>query len=208
MGGFNFGSLFSGIGSFISGNASASSYNNSANFDEEAARVTKLEGSLKNNAINRQIFQVGGKGVAAAGANGLADTGSALDVIHNNRQQGFLTRAVNSMQTNLQYRNYESQAATARTMASASSTSGMLGLLGGVMGMFSDDRLKEDVKFIGRRGDGIGIYQFKYTGDKKVYEGVMAKEVEVLFPASVGKDVDGYMYVDYDSLGIEFKEAA
>ena len=205
---FNFGSLFSGIGSFISGNASAAGYNNSANYDEEAARVTKLQGALKNTAITRQTYQVGGAVTAATGANGLSNTGSALDVIHNNRQQGFMTRAVNSMNTNLQYQNYESQASTARSMASASSTGGLLGLAGGVLGMFSDDRLKEDVKFIGRRGDGIGVYTFKYVGNEKVYEGVMAREVEVLFPSRVGVDVDGYKYVDYDGLGIEFKEAA
>lgn len=205
---FNFGSLFSGIGSFISGNASAAGYNNSANYDEQAASVTKLEGALKNTAIQRQTYQLGGAATAAQGANGLGNTGSVLDVVKNNRQQGFMTRAVNAMNTNLQYKNYESQASTARSMASASSTSGLLGLAGGVLGMFSDDRLKEDIKFMGRRGDGLGIYQFKFTGTDTVYEGVMANEVEVLFPAAVGKTVDGYKYVDYDSIGVEFKEAA
>ncbi len=204
----DFGSLFSGIGSFLSGQATASGYKAAAKYYKEAARVTLLQGQLKDTAIRRQIFQVQGAAEAAAGANNLKLSGSVLDVIRSNRREGYMTKAVTAMQTQLEYKNYIMQAKQASAMASAASSSGMMGLLGGIMGMFSDDRLKEEIKFIGRRGDGLGIYQFKFKDNPVVYEGVMAKEVEVLYPKAVGKTVDGYRFVDYDSIDVEFKKVA
>lgn len=205
---FNFGSLFSGIGSFLSGNATAKGYTAAAKYYKEAARVTKLQGALKDTAIKRQIFQQEGQAEAAAGANNLKLSGSVADIIRDNRQQGYLTKAVTAMNTQLEYKNYIMQAQQAKAAASAAKTGGIFGLLGGIAGMFSDDRLKEDITFVGRRGDGLGVYRFRFSNDPVLYEGVMAKEVEVLYPRAVGKTPEGYLYVDYDSIGVEFRKAA
>lgn len=204
---FDFGSLFSGIGSFLGGNATAKGYKAAAGYYGEAARVTKLQGAMKDTAIRRQIFQVEGTAEAAAGANNLKLSGSVKDVVKTNRQQGFATKAVTAMQTNLEYQNYVMQAKQAKAAAKAAKIGGIMGLAGGVLGMFSDDRLKEDVKFIGRRGDGLGVYQFKFNDDETVYEGVMASEVVLLYPDAIS-EVDGYKVVNYDLLDIEFRKVA
>lgn len=205
---FDIGSLIGGIGSFLGGNATAKGYKEAAKSYKEAARVTLVQGAMKDLAIRRNIMQVEGEAVAGQGANGLMLTGSVKDVIKNNRREGFMTKAVTAMQTNLDYKNYMSQAKQAKMAGKAAKTSGMMGLIGGIAGMFSDDRLKDNVVFVGRRGDGLGIYRFNYKGSEARYEGVMASEVAVLYPESVTITHDGYGKVDYDSLNIKFKKVA
>jgi hypothetical protein len=67
---------------------------------------------------------------------------------------------------------------------------------------FSDRRLKEDIKLVGKSPSGIKIYNFKYKGDGKTYQGVMAHQVP---HASIVND-EGYLMVDYNKLDVEFKE--
>jgi hypothetical protein len=69
----------------------------------------------------------------------------------------------------------------------------------------SDIRLKEDIVPLGRLGNGIGLYRFRYKGtDHTVYVGVMAQEVQKIVPRAVSRDRDGFLRVDYDQLGIGF----
>jgi len=70
---------------------------------------------------------------------------------------------------------------------------------------YSDIRLKDNVKKVGKE-KGINLYEFNYKWDKdKKYIGVMAQDIVDTNPDSV-KVVDGYYVVDYDVLGIQFKE--
>ena len=64
---------------------------------------------------------------------------------------------------------------------------------------FSDRRLKEDVKRIGKTDDGLPIYSFKYKGDdaEQTHIGFMADEVEKVKPEAVGLHPSGYKTVDY-----------
>ena len=204
---FNFGSLFGGIGSFLAGNAEAKGYRASEKGYKEAARITEITGGLKDLAVQRQIYQVGGAAAAQVGASGLNMGGSALDVIHSNTQQGYLTKAVTALNTKLEYNNYMAQAEQAKAAQKASKTSGIMGAIGGVLGFFSDDRLKENVVFLGRRGDGLGIYEFNFKGGTDRYYGVMADEVEILHPSAVSYE-NGYRKVDYASIGADFRRAA
>jgi hypothetical protein len=72
-------------------------------------------------------------------------------------------------------------------------------------GIRSDIRLKEDIVPLGRLGNGIGLYRFRYKGDDHtVYVGVMAQEVQKIVPRAVSRDRDGFLRVDYDQLGIGF----
>jgi hypothetical protein len=72
-------------------------------------------------------------------------------------------------------------------------------------GIRSDIRLKEDIVPLGRLGNGIGLYRFRYKGDDHtVYVGVMAQEVQNVMPRAVSRDHDGFLRVDYDRLGIAF----
>lgn len=61
---------------------------------------------------------------------------------------------------------------------------------------FSDRRLKDDVKQIGKTNDGMPIYSFKYKGDDATQIGLMAQDVEKKHPEAVGL-AGGYKTVDY-----------
>ena len=71
---------------------------------------------------------------------------------------------------------------------------------------YSDERLKEDIKLVRKEGE-YNIYQFRYIGKPKVYEGVIAQEVEKINPNAV-KEFDGYLAVNYEMIDPEFKEVA
>ena len=66
----------------------------------------------------------------------------------------------------------------------------------------SDIRLKKDIKLVGKSPKGIKIYNFKYLGDDKTYQGVMAHQV----PQAATANQFGYLMVDYSKLDVEFKE--
>ena len=61
---------------------------------------------------------------------------------------------------------------------------------------FSDERLKHDIKKIGKTNDGQPIYSFKYNGDDRTQIGLLAQEVEKKHPDAVGLS-GGYKTVDY-----------
>ena len=68
----------------------------------------------------------------------------------------------------------------------------------------SDMRLKRDIALLARRGDGLGVYSFKYVWSENVYVGVMAQEVALLYPDAVLRDdLTGYMAVNYTRLGLQ-----
>jgi hypothetical protein len=75
-------------------------------------------------------------------------------------------------------------------------------VVGALTAYNSDIRLKDDIKLVGKSPSGIKIYNFKYKGDDKKYQGVMAHQVP---HASIVND-EGYLMVDYNKLDVEFKE--
>ena len=66
--------------------------------------------------------------------------------------------------------------------------------------VFSDRRLKQDIRLVGRTFDGLDIYTFRYRNDPVVRMGVMAQEVLEVHPEAVG-EIDGYLAVDYGRIG-------
>ena len=91
------------------------------------------------------------------------------------------------------------------SLASALPTGGLT-LLGGAgsamgaaSGMFSDSRLKTNIKQVGTLSDGLGVYSYDYIwGEPAV--GVMADEVEQLRPWALGAPVNGFATVNYEAL--------
>ena len=63
-------------------------------------------------------------------------------------------------------------------------------------GIFSDKRLKENIKPIGKTFDGQTIYSYRYKGEKHTEIGLMAQEVEKGHPEAVGL-ARGYKTVHY-----------
>lgn len=80
---------------------------------------------------------------------------------------------------------------------------GMMGMLGlGLQAaplIFSDKRLKEDIKKVGETDDGLGVYTYKYKGNPTTHMGVMAQELEKVKPSAV-HNVGGFKAVDYGAI--------
>jgi hypothetical protein len=94
----------------------------------------------------------------------------------------------------------EERSGSVGTPVAGPSTFGQIA--GAATAFFSDIRLKEDIKLVSKSPSGINIYNFKYKGDGKTYQGVMAHQVP---HASIVND-EGYLMVDYNKLDVEFKE--
>lgn len=66
-----------------------------------------------------------------------------------------------------------------------------------IASMFSDERLKENVRQVGKTNDGQSIYTYNFKGSPRTEMGLMAQEVERRHPEAVGES-GGYKTVDYD----------
>jgi hypothetical protein len=64
-------------------------------------------------------------------------------------------------------------------------------------GFFSDERLKENIKPVGKTFDGQIIHSYNYKGDPRTQIGLIAQEVQKHHPEAVGL-AGGYKTVDYD----------
>lgn len=72
-------------------------------------------------------------------------------------------------------------------------------------GIFSDRRLKKNIKLIGKSNSGINIYLFEYINKllgEGIFQGVMSDEIPI---HAVVKHSSGYDWVDYSLLDVEFK---
>lgn len=95
----------------------------------------------------------------------------------------------------------------AKQAAQANLNQGLFSLGGSAM-MMSDIRLKENIKPVGVMPNGLTLYSFEYVDEVKshplagegIHVGVMAQEVEQVFPYAVKTLDDGYKVVDYGLL--------
>jgi hypothetical protein len=76
--------------------------------------------------------------------------------------------------------------------------SGISSAASGLMGLFSDRRLKRNIQRIGTHPSGIGWYEYDIFDRHE--QGVMADEVEVVMPEAVIMHDSGYKMVDYGRL--------
>ena len=74
---------------------------------------------------------------------------------------------------------------------------GKLGM--GFSNVFSDIRLKKNIKKIGHRSDGLGIYSYEYIWGGGQQIGVMAQEVINVYPEAISS-VGGFFVVDYSKI--------
>lgn len=95
----------------------------------------------------------------------------------------------------------------AKQAAQANLNQGLFSLGSSAM-MMSDIRLKENIKPVGVMPNGLTLYSFEYVDEVKshplagegIHVGVMAQEVEQVFPYAVKTLDDGYKVVDYGLL--------
>ena len=78
------------------------------------------------------------------------------------------------------------------------------GSAGGFGALFSDRRLKTDIKRVGQMTNGLPVYEYTIFGERQ--RGVMADEAKQKFPNAVFTGADGYDRVDYSKLDGEFLE--
>jgi hypothetical protein len=64
--------------------------------------------------------------------------------------------------------------------------------------MFSDRRLKRNIKRVGTHATGVGIYEYTMLGYPQV--GVMAQELQAVRPDLVKRHQNGYLMVNYGGL--------
>lgn len=69
--------------------------------------------------------------------------------------------------------------------------------LGALLSIFSDRRVKADIRKVGMLGNGLPIYAFRYKGELTPRIGLMADEVEKIHPEAVTVDFLGLKSVDY-----------
>ncbi len=95
--------------------------------------------------------------------------------------------------------NYGSQSYQTSPGASPLSQIGQaVGIAGTIAGM-SDARVKENIVPEGTKWKGLNVYTYNYIGDSTPRRGVMAQEVEGIYPDAVG-EVHGIKYVDYGAI--------
>jgi hypothetical protein len=83
---------------------------------------------------------------------------------------------------------------------------GVIGFGKSIGSIFSDRKLKTNIKLIGKSEQGYNIYSFKFIDPsygEGIYQGVIADEMP---EQVVSKNEDGYYMVDYSMIDVEFKK--
>ena len=204
-------------------NLEANAYNTGANLGESALQsnnqntlasllgLTQGGTSAVNSGVNANTGSVGQAsglyGISQSGASGLQTSPyAALDQMYN------IIGGNNWGNTSTGSNTGASTSDTTITPSMLSVIGGLLGsggsLLGsspslfsggsGLLGLFSDARVKFDIEAIGALDNGLTVYRFRYLWDPyTVRIGLMAQDVEQVNPDAVST-MDGIKLVDYD----------
>lgn len=197
------GDLLGGIGGFVA----AKGYKKAASFAKANARLAHIATEIENRQQERQIYQVIGAQQAATGAAGFSLSGSAIDLMKSSAQQGSLDQALISNQGLIEENTYLAQAAQYEAAGKASKLGGIGGLIKGaigIAGLFSDERLKADVRTLAVDGEGRRWVAFRYLWDAPgaSREGLIAQEIIESDPQAVTRDPrTDYFMVDYAKIG-------
>ncbi|MGL4999525.1 MAG: tail fiber domain-containing protein [Cetobacterium sp.] len=113
-------------------------------------------------------------------------------------QSGLGNQGINSFDISGAMKDYYSNKAAVANNKNAATTS-FLGSAAGAF-LFSDKRLKEDIKEIGETNEGTAIYTYKYKGDDTTHMGVMAQELMKKNPDAVKRHESGFYMVDYNEV--------
>lgn len=94
---------------------------------------------------------------------------------------------------------YDAQLGAANAQNAAfGNTLGSLAQLGSAAFMFSDRRLKSNIKRVGTHAIGVGIFEYTMMGMPQ--RGVIAQEVQAVRPDLVKRHASGYLMVNYGGL--------
>jgi hypothetical protein len=128
------------------------------------------------------------------GASTLSNTTGQVGNIFGNslQQSGNVASFNNNMGMSLRNSALNNNAAMqgASMQAGAMRDAGMMGMFGQIGGsIFSDKRMKADIKPVGKAGSVLGLtaYEFSYKGDDKKHKGFMAQDVAKVLPEAVAE---------------------
>lgn len=96
----------------------------------------------------------------------------------------------------------DANAANIANQARASNTQAGLGLAStaALMFMFSDARLKQDIRPLFTLPNGVEICSYRFIGSDKYELGVIAQQVQSIMPEAVAVDANGILKVDYNKV--------
>ena len=98
---------------------------------------------------------------------------------------------------NSQVNAYNAQQQAKQNMAQGWLNLGSAGLNLG-MGLFSDARIKENLRPVGQLFNGLTVYAFNFPGEEVTRIGLVAQEVQQHIPQAVSQTEEGLLMVDYD----------
>lgn len=208
--------------------------NNASTLQQAAARANAMTGTRERATqmgYARQLDAAGlGRGLAGASAaayGGATNAGASAGMSAQSAGQNFMGNM--SAAGNTYNSGFNTQISglssilNNQTNAYVNGGTDVFGSIGGIMGgvanMYSsgaatalgfpgsDRRLKENIERIGTdERTQLPLYEFSYKNDDRRFVGVMADEVEKKFPDAVVWTDLGFATVNYDKLGIEFRE--
>lgn len=164
--------------------------------DALAASQVALQGfnQANDNAYRAGQFQTGAAGALAGAASSQAGNVAQLVGAGGGQQ------SATGQTTGLTNNNFTGQTA-GTTQGSTTQTPGIGSVLSGLGGLalsaFSDERVKENIKPVGKLDDGQIIYKYNMLGSPKTEIGLLAQEVEGHKPEAVGM-LSGIKTVNYD----------
>jgi hypothetical protein len=103
-------------------------------------------------------------------------------------------------------RQMQTYGALAPTQTTQQAEQGKGGLMGAIGGLFSDERLKDNIKYEGKTESGINLYSWTWNSIAKAMSidspefGVIAQEVMKVIPSAVSMDKSGFYKVDYSEV--------
>ena len=95
---------------------------------------------------------------------------------------------------------YKSTTQTTTAQGGTDPLSSILGIASIAGSLFSDERVKDDIKKVGKTDDGLGVYTYKYKGSDVPMMGVLAGKVQEKKPEAVD-NIGGILAVDYSKIG-------
>jgi hypothetical protein len=190
--------------SLASSNANANNANSLGALTGAAAAGT----SAANSGVNASSTAIGDQGnlfnLAGAGATGGQQAQQAnLDNQQAQFQSGTtapyaaLQQLMGIIGSNNWGSNTQGTSTTTKTPSAWETIGGLVGAGTSAAKLFSDERLKTDIKRVGTLDNGLAVYTFRYRGTSKIQMGVMAQDVELVKPDAV-EDFGSYKIVDYE----------
>ena len=164
-----------------------------------------LAASQQGAAIGRGIYDTGANTAAQTAAMGVSAQDAALSGAAAQMTAGQVDQATRQAENTARYNQFlQEQSLPYQQLKLASDIALGTGTAQGSTttttqpgGFFSDERLKENIKAVGKTFDGQTIHSFNYKGDPRTQIGLIAQEVQKHHPDAVGL-AGGYKTVNYD----------